>query len=479
MKQKKKHRKPASSRAKPSSSAKARSSSQGRANSPRPGRGKQPKKSAAKPTADSGYKPRPLNFRLAFDALWTKLFTTPVHLDSALSQSPPSVKSTLAPLSRLLLQRPRSLAYYLRFHLSDDEPWWLDQEVLADWSTARAMASRLFQAWERDPHFFAEGRPREEDFPPWMVEEWKRDFGPKASDELVQALGTPPPMSLRASRSLGRDSVASELNDSGELEIRGKISKITPFGITFPDYAPVLSHPLFKKGAFEIQDEGSQLMALFALWPETFLPMLRKIPGSCREWPKDKEVPKGSGQLTVVDTCAGAGGKTLALADALLGRGQVFAYDVSAKKLESLRKRAQRAGLHNTKTVPLIEGKEETIVNKFRGTADVVLVDAPCSGWGVLRRNPDLKWRQAPGSLERLEELQARLLDAYCGLVKPGGTLTYGVCTFRKPETTGQVENFLERHPEFTSVGGGYFGPGPSDGFFFHAFRRNLEKKSP
>jgi 16S rRNA C967 or C1407 C5-methylase (RsmB/RsmF family) len=440
------------------------------------GKAAQERKSPTKKgQSPGGHKPRPLNFRTAFDALWTKLFTTPVHLDSALSQAPPAVKSSLAPLSRLLLQRPRSLAHYLRFKLSEDEPWWLEPEQLAEWPTARAMAARLLQAFERDPQFFAEGRPREDDFPPWMIEEWKRDFGHKVCDELVQTLGLPPPLGLRAARGRGRDAVASALNDSGELPIRAKTSKVTPYGITFEDYAPVLAHPLFKEGAFEIQDEGSQMMALFALWPETFLPIVRKVPGACRDWPRDKEVPKGSGQLTVVDACAGAGGKTLALADALLGKGQVFAYDVSAKKLDALRKRATRAGLHNTKTVPLLEGREEATIKKFQGTADVVLVDAPCSGWGVLRRNPDLKWRQPPGSLERLEELQARLLHLYSGLVKPGGTLTYGVCTFRKAETTRQVENFLQEHPDFQSVGGGFFGPGPSDGFFFHAFRRKKE----
>jgi 16S rRNA (cytosine967-C5)-methyltransferase len=213
-------------------------------------------------------------------------------------------------------------------------------------------------------------------------------------------------------------------------------------------------------------------MALFALWPETFLPMLRKVPGSCREWPREREVPKAPGTWTVVDACAGAGGKTLALADAMLGRGQVFAYDVSVKKLESLRQRARRAQLSNIKAVAVPADAEDTVVGKFRETADRVLVDAPCTGWGVLRRNPDLKWRRDPESAARLEQLQARLLDVYSALVKKGGVLTYGVCTFRSAETTKQAQAFLQRHPDFESIGGGYLGPGPSDGFFMHAFRR-------
>lgn len=415
----------------------------------------------------------PMSFRTAFDQLWTKIFTSPVHLDSALSQAPPAIKGSLAPLSRLLLQRPKSLAHYLKFNLNDDEPWQLTQEQLANWPTARAMANRLLQAFERDARFFDEGFPMEGDFPPDMIEEWKRDYGKKTANELVQALGSPAPMSVRASRVHGgRDKILSALNDTKELEIRGKISRVTPFGFYFDDYAPILSHEHFKKGKYEIQDEGSQMMALFALWPEEFLPMLRKVPGPCREWPKEREVPKAPGNWTVIDTCAGAGGKTLALADAMLGRGQVFAYDVSVKKLESLRQRFRRADLTNIKGVAVTEGMEEQVVNKFKQSADRVLVDAPCTGWGVMRRNPDLKWRQDKDSLQRLTELQARLLDAYAPLVKVGGILTYGVCTFRKPETTGQAFKFLERHPEFEDIGGGFFGPNPSDGFYMHAFRR-------
>jgi 16S rRNA C967 or C1407 C5-methylase (RsmB/RsmF family) len=411
-------------------------------------------------------------FRESFDELWRKLFSSPVHLDSALSHAPPSVKGTLAPLTRVLLQRPSSLAHYLKFKLATDEPWGLSPERLAEWPTAREMAKRLQQSFERDKNFTDEGFPVESDFPPNMIEEWKREFGKKNCDELVKVLGSPAPLALRATRRKGRDQVLSALNDSNEIPIRARSSNTTPYGFSFDEYTPVLGHPMFKAGDYEIQDEGSQMMALFALWPETFASMTRKVPGPCREWPRDKEVPKAPGTWTVIDACAGAGGKTLALADAMFGRGQVFAYDVSVKKLESLRQRATRAGLSNIKAVALPEGDEDAATKKFHGKADRVLVDAPCSGWGVLRRNPDQKWRQDPDSYERLEALQARLLDVYSKLVKTGGMLTYGVCTFRSAETTKQVEAFLSRHPEFETVGGGYFGPGPTDGFFFHAFRR-------
>lgn len=417
--------------------------------------------------------PRPLNFKNAFATLWQQLFTSPVHLDSALSKAPPSLKGPLAEISKLMLQRPRSLAKYTRIFLNEQEPWGLDQMTLADWPTATVIADRIFQAWKKNPAFHEEGYAFPDDYPIEMTEEWKREYGRDAAKELIQSLAARPPLGVRASRIKGRDTVLSALNDSGDLDQRAKASTLAPYGFYFPDYERILSHPLYKEGAYEIQDEGSQVMALFALWPEHFLPMLRKLPGKSREWPKGKELPEAPSNWIVVDACAGAGGKTLAMADAMLGKGQVFSYDIYAKKLAALRDRATRMGLFNTKTVLLEEGKEETQLKKFAGKADRVLVDSPCSGWGTLRRNPDVKWRQSGESLTRLEKLQTRLLDVYAPLVKKGGILTFGVCTFRKKETTDQVEAFLERHPEFSSVGGGFLGPDPGDGFFFHAFRRN------
>lgn len=414
-----------------------------------------------------------MNFRQAFDNLWRQLFSSPIHLDSALSKAPPSQKSALAEISRLLLQRPVSLAKFLKFYLSEEEPFGLDRESLAEWPTARAMADRLFFAWKKDPNFASEGWPSPFDFPTWMTDEWRRDFGDKIAKELVETLAQPAPLALRISRKLGRKEILTQLNDSGELGQRAKASKVAPYGCVFSSYEPVLNHPLFKTGSYEIQDEGSQVMALFALWPKEFLPMLRKIPGQCREWPLDREVPKPpTHSMTVIDTCAGAGGKVLAMADAFLGKGQFFAYDVSEKKLAALKKRATRMQLFNIKTLALPEGNERSKIDAFSQKADRVLIDAPCSGWGTLRRNPDLKWRQEYDSLERLEQLQKSLLELYSPLVKVGGILTYGVCTFRKAETEEQIQNFLNQNPQFRSIGGGYFGPGPSDAFYFHAMER-------
>lgn len=425
----------------------------------------------------ASHAPRPLLFREAFHELWSTFFSSPkMKLDSALSKAAPSQKHALAEITKLFLQRPRSLAHYLRFQLSENEPWELSQEELTDWRTARDIANRLFQIWKRNPDFTEEGFPVAEDYPIYLTNEWRRDYGERTMRDLVNYLGQKAPMSLRASRLKGRNEVLSKLNDSGTLEIRGKTSKHTPYGFYFDQFAPVLNHPLFKEGAYEIQDEGSQIMALFALWPKEMLSLMQKAPGPCKPWPEGKEIPIPERGLTVIDACAGAGGKTLAMADALMGKGSVFAYDISDKKLAALKMRARRLGLHNVKTAVITEGKEAEFVAKHKNCADVVLVDAPCSGWGVMRRNPDIKWRLDKESYPRLEKLQEKLMTTYAGLVKPGGTLTYGVCTFRKKETTDQVESFLQHHPEFTSLGGGFYGPGPSDGFFFHAFKKKENK---
>jgi 16S rRNA (cytosine967-C5)-methyltransferase len=173
-----------------------------------------------------------------------------------------------------------------------------------------------------------------------------------------------------------------------------------------------------------------------------------------------------------VDACAGAGGKSIALADALKGKGRIFAYDTSLKKLQALRRRATRAGLNNIQAVQVEEGNEAAIVNQFNGTAQVVLVDAPCSGWGVLRRNPDIKWRQSSEVLLKMPEIQFRLLSQYSNLVSVGGRLVFGVCTFRKEETVNIVKRFLASHSNFSPQEGGFLGPGPCDGFFMQAFTR-------
>jgi 16S rRNA (cytosine967-C5)-methyltransferase len=365
--------------------------------------------------------------------------------------------------------RPASLAQGLGVGLAPGEPWSLNSPALAHWRPAVLMGSRLYE-------LLISGVPApdpiREDFPSAMLEEWERDWGPETTDRLVNRLGGEAPLSLRARADVGAAEVVRRLKEGNTIPVRVERSKIAPFGVRLNGYAPVLGTPLFKEGAFEIQDEGSQLMALLALWPELVAPALSLTPAPAEPPPEIKPPRVSKKALTVIDTCAGAGGKTLALADALGGGGRVFAYDTSEPKLQALRRRATHAGLRNIRAVALTQGKEEASIEPFAGKADVVLVDAPCSGWGVLRRNPDIKWRQAADAVARMPAIQSRLLSLYSPLVKPGGRLVFGVCTFRKAETLEIVSRFLEEHRDFTPGPGGFVGPGSSDGFFMQVLTR-------
>ncbi len=409
-----------------------------------------------------------------FEGLWEQLFTSPVHLDSSLSKLPPRVKSILAQIMPRILLRPVSEAEILGVGVPTGQPWNLvEDKKLAGWRPAHIMASRIYELMEQRP---PEVLPVSDDFPPYMVDEWEQAWGSKVVADLIDTLGREAPLSLRASRKIGAQALLTALTEKGPLPVRTELSKLTPLGVRLSGYVPVLGTDSYANGAFEIQDEGSQLMALFALWPERYGPILKAKPGSLSKLdlpaPPVPDLSKDMQGWTVIDTCAGAGGKSLALSDALKGKGRVYAYDTSAVKLQALRRRATRAGVNNIQVTAVRDGSESEVVEKFKGKANVVLVDAPCSGWGVLRRNPDIKWRQQKDVLVRMPQIQLRLLSVYADLVAPGGRLVFGVCTFRPAETTEVIGKFLAEHPEFKALEGGYLGPGPCDGFFMQAMAR-------
>jgi 16S rRNA C967 or C1407 C5-methylase (RsmB/RsmF family) len=404
----------------------------------------------------------------AFTEMWTHLFSSPVHLDSALSKQSASVKSILAQILPSILLRPASLAEALGIGVQAGEPWSLDQNQLGQWRPALLMSERIYEMMVQGP---PQVDPVRDDFPAAMVDEWQATWGTETLHELVDTLGREAPLSLRASRKFGPQAVLAGLSVNGKLPVRAELSNLVPLGVRLSGYAPVLGTELYDQGAFEIQDEGSQFMALFALWPERYGALLKDHPGKVKKLDLPAPPPpKDTLAWTVIDTCAGAGGKTLALSDALKGKGRVYAYDTSKIKLQALRRRATRAGLNNIQAVQVVEGNESDVVKRFRSTAQVVLVDAPCSGWGVLRRNPDIKWRQGSDVLTRMPLIQSRLLSEYSHLVAPGGRLVFGVCTFRKAETVDVVREFLKNHPEFKAQDGGFLGPGPCDGFFMQSF---------
>ncbi len=193
-----------------------------------------------------------------------------------------------------------------------------------------------------------------------------------------------------------------------------------PDGLRLAESVQVERLPEYAAGLIEVQDEGSQLVTL-----------------ACGAEPGMK----------VVDLCAGAGGKTLGLAAAMQDRGVIFACDADRARLSRLAPRAERAGATIVETRLLDGGREMMALTDLAGAADLVVVDAPCSGTGTWRRNPEARWRLTPERLARVTALQSRLLDVAARLVKPGGTLVHIVCSLLDEEGAGQAEAFLARHP--------------------------------
>ena len=408
-------------------------------------------------------------FLKAFDEIWTLLFSTPIHLDSALYKQPPRFKSALAQILPVILLRPVSEAQMHGVGIKRGEPWNLTPEQLIQWRPARLLAERLYDGLIQGK---SQVKPLLEDFAPDFLKEWREAWGEAMTTQMADTLARTAPLFLRTNRGLPASQMVEEWNAKFSDIALLKRSTISPNAVELNRYANLFTTDWFEKGLFEIQDVGSQRMAYFALWPERFAGILQKHPGRVGSEEELPALPDRVNPLTVIDACAGAGGKSLAWADALQGKGRVFAYDVSEKKLQALKKRARRAGLTNIQTACVRDGYEEELSLKFAQSADVVLVDAPCSGWGVLRRNPDIKWRQNSNIWERMPQIQKNLLSRYSLLVKPGGRLVFGVCTFRKAETLDVVSDFLSQHPEFEAHQGGYLGPGPCDGFFMQAFIR-------
>ena len=197
---------------------------------------------------------------------------------------------------------------------------------------------------------------------------------------------------------------------------------LSPTAVRLRGKPALAKHPLFLSGAFEVQDEGSQLLGYL--------------------------VDPKRGEM-VVDFCAGAGGKTLLLGALMKNTGRLYAYDVSDKRLARLKPRLARSGLSNVHPAR-IEHERDTKIKRLAGKADRVLVDAPCSGLGTLRRNPDLKWRQSEASVAELALKQAAILDSAAKMVRPGGRVVYATCSLLTAENDAIIEAFLASHPDFT-----------------------------
>lgn len=257
------------------------------------------------------------------------------------------------------------------------------------------------------------------DFPDWLVQRLAPCMPPDELLALARALNTPAPLDLRVnSLKAERDAVIVRLAADG---IVATPCPYAPLGLRLKTKPYLQKHPAYLDGSIEVQDEGSQLLASL-LQPRR-------------------------GEM-VVDFCAGAGGKTLALGALMRSTGRLYAFDVSDKRLARLKPRAARAGLSNIHPACL-SGENDTRVKRLQGKADRVLVDAPCSGLGTLRRNPDLKWRQSPQSVEELTAKQAAILAAAARLLRPGGRLVYATCSILGEENEGIVDAFLATHTDF------------------------------
>ena len=227
--------------------------------------------------------------------------------------------------------------------------------------------------------------------PKWLFEKLVAQFGEEDALQLADALNTPAPLDLRVnSMKTGRDEVIAEL---AQAPIAADPTPYAPLGLRVHKKPQLQNLPLFKSGAIEVQDEGSQVLA--------------QILGAKR------------GEM-VVDFCAGAGGKTLALGALMRNTGRLYAFDVSEKRLA--------------------------------GKIDRVLVDAPCSGMGTLRRNPDVKWRQAESAIGEMHDKQIAILAGAARLVKGGGRLVYATCSFLNEENDDVAADFLAKHPDFELV---------------------------
>jgi 16S rRNA (cytosine967-C5)-methyltransferase len=257
--------------------------------------------------------------------------------------------------------------------------------------------------------------------PGWVAPALSAAFGDRLGDEL-RALLAPATVDLRVNAlKTSRDEALSRLRSEG---VTAEPTALSPLGLRLVGRKPLGETGSFKDGLYEIQDEGSQLVAL----------LVDAKPG-----------------MRVVDFCAGAGGKALAIAAGMDNKGHVVACDVSAKRLEASGKRLRRAGVHNVER-KLLEDESDKWVKRHKHAYDRVLVDAPCTGIGTWRRNPDGRWSLDPKDLEELVPKQARILASAARLVKPGGRLVYATCSLLPAENEAQVASFLAANPDFALV---------------------------
>ncbi|SEN25793.1 RsmB/NOP family class I SAM-dependent RNA methyltransferase [Nitrosomonas marina] len=305
---------------------------------------------------------------------------------------------------RLLL-----LAYLVRFHninAHELKNWIRDSEM----STLQTISETALDSQPLNV---------QAEFPLWLIEKLRCFMSDDAILSLGLSLQNAAPLDLRVNTMLAkREHVLETLLKDG---IHAEAMHFSPCGIRLHSKPAINRHPLFLNGKIEVQDEGSQLLG-YLLAPRR-------------------------GEM-VVDFCAGAGGKTLLIGALMHSKGRVYAFDIDERRLNKLRPRLKRSGLSNVH-IQRIANENDLKTKRLSKKIDRVLVDAPCSGLGTLRRNPDLKWRQSPQSIKELQAKQSSILDSAAGLVKPGGRLVYATCSFLPEENQQVIDTFQSKNAEF------------------------------
>lgn len=257
--------------------------------------------------------------------------------------------------------------------------------------------------------------------PAWLVEPLKAQLGDDFWP-LVESLNAPAGLDLRVNTL--KDKRAEVQKELAKAAIQTVATLYSPWGLRMSTKPALNKLDTFTRGAIEVQDEGSQLLALL--------------------------VDAKRGEM-VVDFCAGAGGKTLALGASMRNTGRLYAFDTSGHRLDALKPRLARSGLSNVHPVAIAHERDDRI-KRLVGKIDRVLIDAPCSGLGTLRRNPDLKWRQTPKAIEELTAKQAAILQSAARLLKPGGRLVYATCSVLRDENEAIAEAFMAANKDFTAL---------------------------
>jgi len=257
------------------------------------------------------------------------------------------------------------------------------------------------------------------ELPEWLITKMQPSYSDDEILTLGRAMQQVAPLDIRVNTLLAkRDDVLQQLHDK---KIDATITPHSPIGIRLREKIPLNKDALFSEGKIEVQDEGSQLLGFLLA-------------------PKRNDM--------VVDFCAGAGGKTLMLSALMNSQGRLYAMDVSEKRLANLKPRLKRSGASNIQPM-LISHENDLKVKRLAGKINRVLVDAPCSGLGTLRRSPDLKFRQSPHSIEEFTKKQAAILASASRLLKQGGRLVYATCSILPEENQQIVQAFLDTHTNF------------------------------